>query len=252
MFNKINVFRHLVALTIGICFTNCSNTQTGSVKERVLLAKDTIDNIGLPVFTFEVFADSLFTYSTFCDYFGDIASGVHSGKLRISNDSLIFNSEISFNGVSLAVLKNGYVEFVKGEYPFRIKIQNTSLPVSNFVNYEKYSDYAFFNDKRIPKSEYLEITNAEVALIDSLGKLYFKSYGPLLYPFEDYLKQVVVSREPNGEITFGISCFCKSTELRSEFRQRLIDMSDGGNCNVSFVVDFKAKTCDYLIVAGEA
>lgn len=247
---RVNLLILIVFVFSGTSLVSCSSTDSG--RERILLAKDTVSHLMFTEYTFEVFSDSSFVYSTFSGFSGDTAISTHKGKLLIRMDSLLFNSEISFNGITLAVLRNGYVEFDKGKYPYRIKIQNTSLPVSNFVNYEKYSDYAIFNDERIPKNQYFEITNEEMKMIDSVGRAYFKVNKKLVQPFENYLKQVVVSSEANGDIAFGVKCFCKTFELESEFRQALIDMSDGGSCNVSFLIDFKSKTCDYLIVAGEA
>jgi hypothetical protein len=229
---------------------NCTNAETE--RDRILLAKDTVSHLGFETYSFEIFSDSSYLYSTFSDFLGDSATSVHRGRLRIKEDSLMFNPDLSFNGASLAVLKNGYVEFVKGEYPYRIKIHNTSLSESNYVDYEKFKDYAVFYDDRISTMEYLEVTNSDLNMIDSLGKAFFVANYPLVKPFGDYLKQVIVSRESNGGLSFVVKCFCKNLHIKSEFRKSLIDMSDGGNCNVRFLIDFNNKTCDYLIIAGEA
>jgi hypothetical protein len=139
---------------------NCTNAETE--RDRILLAKDTVSHLGFETYSFEIFSDSSYLYSTFSDFLGDSATSVHRGRLRIKEDSLMFNPDLSFNRASLAVLKNGYVEFVKGEYPYRIKIHNTSLSESNYVDYEKFKDYAVFYDDRISTMEYLEVTNSDL------------------------------------------------------------------------------------------
>ena len=43
-----------------------------------------------------------------------------------------------------AVLKNGFIEFIDGENPDRMKIEKTTLPVKNNLNLDKFPNYAVF------------------------------------------------------------------------------------------------------------
>ena len=69
---------------------------------------------------------------------------------------------------------------------------------------------------------------------------------------KEYVKQCRIVTNANNEIEVWINCYCKDKYYESGFKYNLIQMNDGGNCNISVKINLSKKEYSELNIAGLA
>ncbi len=245
---------------IAILFLSCNKSQNQSSKiiqkDTLLIAKQNFDGFRKIKRTFTIFSDS--TYS-FKDILKDVNRSKEEnfeGRLKIKNDTIKFAPfELDYNKAETAVLKNGFLEFIDGEEPDRMKIEKTSLKVDNRIDFKNFKDYAVFTDykkfKRDIKNKSFDLTTDDLKKIEEILKIEFNK-NERLRKYTDYLKQVTSLKNEKNENIIGIHFYCKSKDLLDSFQFYKIGMMDGGNCNVYIRINLTTGKIELVNIAGLA
>jgi len=247
-------------LLIIILFLSCNKSENQSKeidpKDTLLIAKQNLDDFSRISRTFTIFSDSTYTFKEIIKETNHSRDESFDGRLKIENDTLRFDPfEFDYNEAETAVLKNGFIEFVDGEEPFRMKIEKTSLRVKNKIDFKNFKDYAVFTDYAKFENDHIyksiDLTTKDLKKIENILKIQFQN-NKRLRKYSYYLKQVnSIKNEKNQHLVY-IKCFCKSEELLSGFQYYKTGMMDGGNCNVHVQLNLTTGKIEILNIAGEA
>lgn len=225
-------------------------------KELLLIASDKSSFIDKTELTFKIFSDSTYIFNV--NVKGELYDKIENfkGYLKIKNDSLdFFPSRFDFIEAEKANLKNGYIEFVNGTTPFRMKIISTKLKVNNLINFSKFKNYAVFNyekkERENDENLNIDLNEQDIYEIENLLKPEFKKKKNL-NEYDKYLKQLVGYKKANGEKYVSIKCFCESRYILDNFRKHVIEMNDGGKCNIFIMLNLTKKKIEIFNVAGLA
>lgn len=244
-------------------FSNCKKFENQSKvehsKKTLLIATQNFSSLDKIERTFKIFNDSTYLFTESIDQ-GDYNKLENfKGKLEIKNDTIkFFPFRLKYNNAETAVLKNNFIEFCDGEFPDRMKIQNTSLKVNNFIDFKNFQGYAVFTyykkiENYSDKNDYAnyDLNTEELKKINNILKKTFKENSDL-QKFSDYLKQVESVKNKDGNIIVRIRCFCNHNFTMERFQYNLIRMHDGGNCNVFLKLNLTTGKIEYLNIAGQA
>ena len=256
-------FIKLLSFSTLFLFANCKKLENKSKdeysKKTLLAATQNFSSLDKIERTFKIFTDStyLFTESINQGDYNKLEN--FKGKLEIENDTIKFSQgRLKYNSAETAVLKNNFVEFCDGEFPYRMKILNTSLKVTNLVDFKNLPNYAVFtyykkfeNDSYKSDFQNYSLNTQELNQVDIILKNTFKANKDLM-EFSNYLKQVESVKYKNGNIIINIRCFCKENFTLERFQYDLIRMNDGGNCNVFIKVNLTAGKVESINIAGIA
>lgn len=247
-------------ILILILFLSCNKYENQSrkinPKETLLIAKQNLDDFSRISRTFTIFSDSTYTFKEIIKETNHSREESFEGFLKIKDDTLkFFPFEFDYNEAETAVLKNGFIEFVDGQEPFRMKIEKTSLRVKNKIDFKTFKDYAVFTDYAkfendgIYKS--IDLNSNDLKKIESILKNEFQK-NKSLRKYSDYLKQVTSLKNEKNEAIIGINCYCKNSHTVESFQFYKIGMRDGGNCNVYIRLNLTTEKIELLNIAGLA
>ena len=253
--NPTNLVVFLLILSSCSKFEKKQNGQ----KEILLTATQNFNDVNEIKRTFTIYADSTYLFTESLKETNHNKIETFEGSIKITQDSIKFDSfEFDFNEAKTAVLKNGFIEFVDGENPDRMKIEKTFLNVKNkldinkFPNYSVFTFYKKFNNQEWQKeySNY-DLNNQELLKIDEIFKNEF-SKNKKLRNFNDYLKQIVAIKNAKNEIIIQAHFFCKQSFLIESYQYYETSMHDGGNCNVYLELNLKTGKFNFINIAGMA
>ena len=245
-------------LLILILFLSCnqSENQSDQIKQKdtLLIAKQNLNEVSKIYRTLIIFSDSTYFFEDILNEIGHNREENFKGSLQIKNDTLKFSPfEFDYNEAETAVLKNGFIEFVDGEEPFRMKIAKTSLKVNNLIDFKNFKDYAVFTDYKKFESENtyrnLDLTTNDLKLIDQILNFEFNKNKKLRL-YSDYLKQITSIKNEKNENIVNIYCYCKNSHTLDSFQFYKIGIHDGGNCNVYVQLNLKTRKIEILNIAG--
>ncbi|SEP76473.1 hypothetical protein [Epilithonimonas lactis] len=247
-------------LIILILFLSCNKSENQSKKinpkDTLLIAKQNLDDFSRISRTLTIFSDSTYTFKEIIKETNHSREESFEGFLKIKDDTLkFFPFEFDYNESETAVLKNGFVEFVDGQEPFRMKIEKTSLRVKNKIDFKTFKDYAVFTDYAkfendgIYKS--IDLNSNDLKKIESILKNEFQK-NKSLRKYSDYLKQVTSLKNEKNEAIIGINCYCKNSHTVVSFQFYKIGMRDGGNCNVYIRLNLTTEKIELVNIAGLA
>ena len=138
------VLKALFTLFLLVLF-GCNENKINSDKKTLLIATQNFNDLNEVKRTFKIFEDSTFTFTEKLKETNHSKEETFEGFVKINKDSIKFSPfELDFNNAETAVLKNGFLEFVDGEYPERMKIEKTKLKVKNNLQIDKFPNYAIF------------------------------------------------------------------------------------------------------------
>lgn len=225
-------------------------------KDTLLIAKQEFSNFNKINRTFIIFSDSSYIFNDYLKEANHIKEESFEGKLKIKNDTInFFPFELNYNETENAVLKNGFIEFVDGEEPYRMKIEKTSLRVNNLIDFKNFKDYAVFTDYKKFENDNtnksFDLTTNELMKIETILKNEFQK-NKRLKKYSDYLKQVTSLKNEKDEDIIGIHCYCKDDDLQESFQFYKIGMMDGGNCNVYIRLNLTTGKIEIMNIAGLA
>lgn len=177
--------------------------------------------------------DSTFELKVYDKVFEDpIKKDSLSGKVKIENDTLYFDSRNNSFWADKAVLKNGYIEFFQDEQVNKLKIIKSKLNQFETIDYSQFPNYAVFpfinNNSEL---RYYELTTKDLVLIDKLIRYEIATKSELRN-YENYIFQVTAFLNSKNEILADVDLFCGGNFRDIFFKFNQIRMNDGGNCNV--------------------
>lgn len=180
------------------------------------------------------------------------------GNLKIKKDTITFPLGLDYNKSETAVLKNGFIEFLDGEYPDRMKISQTSLLVKNNINLKKINNYAVFtfyknhhNSAWEKDLSNYDLNTEELLQIDAIFKEEFKN-NKKVRKYSDYLKQIVAVKNSKNEIIVQSHFFCKTKSLLESYKYYETNMMDGGDCNINIELNLTTRRITFVKIAGLA
>ena len=170
---------------------------------------------------------------------------IFKGTFKIVNDTInFFPSNFRPINATKALIKNSFIEFVDGEFPLKIEIKKSKFKSKQNLNFKEFNSYAVFtfNEKfnrnlsfgSTPKSiKAYDLNQNELEEIHTILSKCFLENQTKLNKESDYVKQCIAIKNSKNEIEVWIFCFCKDNSIGNGYKYSLIDMSDGGNCNIS-------------------
>lgn len=248
-----------VILFATLSCNKAENTTLQNQKEVIFLSTQKFSDFNKIDRTFKIFKDSSYVFTEIVDEVNHKRNEIWEGNVKIKNDTLKFSPfELDYNNSETAVLKNGFIEFIDGEYLDKMKIEKTSLPIKNLIDFENFKDYALFtfyqkfNDLPSQKDfKNHDLTTKELMKIDTILKQEF-SKNNKLKPFSEYLKQIESVQNKKGDNIIFIHCYCKIKHLEESFKYYQSSMMDGGKCNIFIQLNLTTGKIEVFNIAGMA
>lgn len=252
-----------VCIIISLFFVSCkkditNNNKTPKLDEYLLEAE-----YNSPLFeqtTFIIKKDSSYIFTKKSDMDFDEYSITSKGKVLIKNDTITFRyHHFTQNKSKKAILKNNLIIFLNDEDPYRLSINNTKLEVKNYYNLNQFQNYSTFTSSEFLLKYYYrkafidyELQNNDMIEIDKIVQTIFKENSDKLRLYKDYVIQCCAVKNDKGEIEVFVNLFCYDDLIDLGYKLSVVSMSDGGNCNVSVMINLTKKTYSNLNIAGLA
>lgn len=259
---SVKLIRLIFLFLVSMLILNCNKLKDKPKKENkevLLIATQNFKDFKEVKRTFKIFSDSSYVFTEFVKEENHSKIETFQGFVKINNDTLKFSPfELDFNNSETAVLKNGFMELIDGEYLDRMKINTTKLWVNNKIDVNQFKDYAVFTyykkfntqpwDKNL--SNY-DINNEELKFIDNALREEFKKKKNVKN-FDTYLKQLSAVRNNKNEIIIRTKFYCNNDYLKESFQYYESQMHDGGNCNIYLEYNLSTKKILLFKIAGLA
>lgn len=212
---------------------------------------------------FEFYSDSTYSFVNLTNKAYGNKKENFQGSCFFKNDTLYFKPiKFSFNESEKAVIKNNFIEFIDGKFPLKIEITKNLFQTKTPLDLKKYNDYTFFTfnpkfheyyfDYKPSAIKPYDLNQKELTEVDQIFKKCFSKNALLLRKIDKYVKQCIVIINDKQEKEVLINCYCKDSWIEAEYKYSLIDMSDGGNCNISVRINLNKHNYSKLYIAGEA
>lgn len=258
---KVKILLSLVVLALFIQCKGGKSEKTTSKTEKI----SAVNNYNLfenKSLKFQFFSDSSYVFTIMEKTPNHEKTEKFSDFCYSKNDTIYFSqTRFRFNGSNKAVIKNNFIEFINGDFPLKIEIKKNLLQTKNNLDLKKYSDYAFFSfepkfhERYFRKSNILkagDLNQKELIEIDQIVKKCFFENNLKLKKADEYIKQCIVVINEKHEKEIYTYCYCKDFDKEKTFKYDLIDMSDGGNCNISLKINLMKHNYSDLNIAGRA
>jgi thioredoxin-related protein len=121
----MKIILQITLMTLLLIFSSCSKLEKNNKqKEILLIATQNFNNIKEVKRTLTIFSDSTYTFIENLREPNHNKDETFEGLLKINKDSIKFHPfELYYNKAETAVLKNGFIEFIDGENPDRMKLR---------------------------------------------------------------------------------------------------------------------------------
>lgn len=249
-------FKVIALLTIISCNYNSQDaTRKLKKKDTLLYAIEYSDDISKSIMSFTVFTDSSYVFTNIVERPNYNKTEEFKGLLKIKNNHLNLSPfELDYNKSQNAELKNNYIDFEGGEFPFRMKIEKTKIQSPNYINYSNFPDIAVFKFIEKENSGHYknyEINNGDLYKAENILKQCFNDNKGKLNKYSDYVKQINAVKNLQNEIILFVHCYCKLDDfIKKEFRLTPIEMQDGGKCNVYIEINLSKNKYTHFHTAG--
>lgn len=259
----MKTFIYIYILIIFISLSNCNkferepdqNIETGTL----LNATHNSYSFEKIERTFKIFSDSTFVFTESLHQPNHTKKETFEGKAQINNDTIrFFPFRLDFNRAETAVLKNGFIEFIDGEFPYRMFIQSSNLKIKNHIDYSKFKDYSVFTFykkfQRFPQEKNytnFDLKSKDLAKIEAILKKEFIQ-NKKLNKYSEYIKQIESVKNEQNENLIFIHCYCKNSPSIEDFLYYQIEMNDGGKCNIYIKLNLSTEKVEIFNVAGYA
>ena len=257
-----NKILYILILTL---FLNCKREKTKIEEETKIEQIFAENDYGMfGKINLKIYSDSSYTcirYETSPNY---EKTEKFNGFFKIKNDTInFFPSDFEPNYSTKAVIKNNFVELVDGEFPLKIEIKRNKLKPKNSLNFDGIKDYAIFTfDEKFhsnisygynPKTiKAYDLKQNELEELDKILKKCFVENNTKLKVINKYVKQCIVVINQQHEIEVWVSCYCKTKYEKQNYKYSIIQMNDGGNCNVNLKVNLTKHNYSELNISGSA
>lgn len=220
--------------------------------KEILFAKDIFNHSSYEKFEFRLFSDSTYIFNYLEKEWANEKNEKFRGRFHIKSDTIIFFPfRFKFKNCEKAVIKEGFIEFLDGEYPFRIKIQRTTLNAKVSFDTLTFNKYAFFSydrnhyncfDGGIFKS--IALDNSDLIKLDSILTACIKKSKLISYKPNQYYKQCIAIIDSSGDKIVWINLNCGNMY----YKYRIDYVRDGGDCYAELKVNLtKLKWYDLQV-----
>ncbi|TDW47318.1 hypothetical protein EV144_105339 [Flavobacterium sp. 270] len=254
---KIQIIISLIFLG---SFINCKNQniEKSKTEKTIKISAVNNDDYGGSM-KFESYSDSTYILTITNKRYNN-KTEKFKGSCYLKNDTIYFKPvKFNFNESEKAVIKNNFIEFVDGKFPLKIEIQKNLFQSKSKLDLKKYSDYTFFtfdpkfygiyfNYKPNSIKQY-DLNQNELVEVDRILRKCFSENNSRLRSVNKYVKQCIVIINDKQEKEIWISCYCKD-DFSNEYKYSLIDMSDGGNCNVHVTINLTKHNYSNFTTGG--
>jgi hypothetical protein len=212
--------------------------------------------------TLTLFKDSSFKFLTVHNITRSQERDSSLGTYFLKNDSIFLKFQNNLDS-NVLLIKDGYVNFMSGE-TFKMEIvyaEEKNITKKSEINSDSsYSifrlskeDLRYYNFKYdTSKIKTYDLTISEFILLKQLCKNFIESNPKELRKYKEYLFQGVCIQNEKNEKEVLIFGYCNDVITRRSFRYYLIDMCDGGNCNIQFKINLSNRQVSNLGVSGDA
>lgn len=245
----------LIFLFIITFLLGCRNDSNLIVKEKpaLILQAGYDDNESED---FKYYSDSTYTFYIKRVEFNYEKIEKFNGFCHLKNDTLYFTPfEFKPTQSEKAILKNNFIEFIGKHSSYRLEIKKNKTSIKSKLNFKNIKDLAVFTYyPESEKSNYkpYDLNQSELEKANEILEKCFKENKLRLRNSSAYVKQCIAVKNINNEIEVWISCYCKSSFTKNGYKSYLIDMNDGGNCNISIKINITKGTYSELQIAGLA
>jgi hypothetical protein len=247
---------------LGLLFQCNQNKKDSQKTDKVqLIFAENISNFGLGGSTkFQIYTDSTYELEVIEEGFNHQKIDKFKGNCFIKNDTVYFNPlEFKFTNSEKAIIKNKFIEFIDGEFPFRIKIKKTSIIIKQTIDFGQFNGYSIFTyDKRFYNYfendvKQYELTQKDLFQADKiLEKCFEDNKTELNRKSSQYAKQIIAVTNSKNEIELWVSCNCKDKRFENEFEYQIMQVHDGGNCHFRLKINLTKQSYSDLSINGEA
>lgn len=252
----MKVTLQILILSIFIFILSCNKLEN---KKTLLLASQKFNDLNKIDREFKIYSDSTFQFIETIKEDNHEKVEQWNGQVKIERDTVkFFPFKLYYNQSETAVLKNGFIEFIDGENPDRMKVEKTSLEMSKKIDFSRLIDIAVFTFYKNSHNQEFEknLTNydlntKELNKINTIFETEFKKNNKLK-DYKEYLKQFVAVKNNNNEILIQAHFFCKEAYLKEIFEYYEISMKDGRNCNVYLEYNLTKEKINFINIAGLA
>jgi hypothetical protein len=183
-----------------------------------------------------------------------------NGSCSIKNDTIYFKPfEFKFTNSEKAIIKNNFIEFIDGAFPFRIKIKKSSIVIKQTIDFGQFNGYSIFTYEKKFYNYFTkdvkpyELTQKDLVGLDKiLEKCFEDKKNKLDKESNQYGKQIIAVTNSKNEIEVWVSCNCKDKRFKDEFDCQIMEVKDGGNCHFRLKVNLTKQSYSELSINGEA
>lgn len=246
-------------------FIQCKNETRpkNTSKTETISAINENNYIGKFSMKLQLFSDSSYIFTLSQKDLDHEKLEKYKGFGYFKNDTIYFSHfDFRFNRSEKAVIKNNFIEFINGDFPLKIEIKKNLFKTKNKLNFKNYEDYAFFTFEPKFYAQYFDynpndikscdLNQDELTEIDQILKKCFSENSLKLRKIDKYVKQCIVVLNNKQEKEVWIGCYCKNPYQASYYKYSLINMNDGGNCNISLKINLTNHNYSDLNISGSA
>jgi len=236
-------------------FTTCKHKDD---KYEILTAKFGNKGITTTNCLLRMYADSTYTLDVreYQEYRHE-KNETFRGRYHSKGDSIIFfPMDFDFVNAETAIVKNGYIEFLGGKMPFKMKVTMQRNRDYKGVDTVAYKDYGFFSYDTafyhaFPKQVFpYDLTDEDLVKIETILKSVLKD-AHVSFELKDYFKQCVAIRNKNNEREVWVNLLCHRTDI-DELKYFVVETYDGGDCYLNVKVNLDKEEYYDLTVNGKA
>jgi hypothetical protein len=245
---------------IGLLFQCNQSTKEAKKRSKIeqIFAENTYD-LGRSA-SLNIYNDSTYEFTAIEGGFNHQKIEKFKGSCLIKEDTIYFKPfEFKFTNSKKAVIKNNFIEFIEGKFPFRIKIKESSIVIKQTIDLGQFNGYSiftyekkFYNYFTKDVSPY-DLTQKDLVRLDEILERCFEDNKTELNKASNqYGKQIIAVINPKNEIEVWVSCNCKDKRFKDEFYCQIMEVKDGGNCHFRLKVNLTKQSYSELSINGEA
>lgn len=134
--------------------------------KEILLARNYFDQPDYPKIEFRLLSDSNYIFYYQKNELAGAKTEMANGRYYIKSDTIVFfPNRFEYINCDKAIIREGFVEFLNGKRPMRLKITRTTLPLIERIDTARFKDYVFFSFN--PKHYSCFSDNVEPVFLDN-------------------------------------------------------------------------------------
>ena len=241
----------IIVIYISSIFTACSLQDN---RNEVLRAKSSF-GYATTTFFLTIYSDSTYTFNVQESTLNKKTT--FHGECILKGDTIGFlNPNFEYLNATAAIFRNGYLEFLNGQIPFKMQITSSEFARRNGIDTLTYSNYSLFTyDSTFyhvfsgPATP-CDLTNEDLAKIELILESCLQDIELSVEP-KDYFKQCIAVRNANNEKEVWINLHCDSEDI-DQLKYSIIRVADGGDCYLNLNINLDQGECYDISINGDA